>query len=47
MAYQDLNEFIALLEDKGQRVRVTEPINPHLEITNEIAPSAHFVPLWS
>ena len=33
MAYKDLNEFIELLEDKEQLVRVTEPISPHLEIT--------------
>jgi len=33
MAYQDLNEFLGLLEEKGELVRITEPISPHLEIT--------------
>jgi 4-hydroxy-3-polyprenylbenzoate decarboxylase len=36
MAYRDLNEFIAVLEEKGELARITEPVDPRLEIT-EIA----------
>ncbi|MBK5211938.1 MAG: menaquinone biosynthesis decarboxylase [Coriobacteriia bacterium] len=31
-AIKDLREFIALLEEKGQLVRITEPVDPNLEI---------------
>ncbi len=33
MAYKDLNEFINVLEEKGELARITEPVNPRLEIT--------------
>jgi 4-hydroxy-3-polyprenylbenzoate decarboxylase len=36
MSYKDLREFIAALESKGDLVRITQPIDPYLEIT-EIA----------
>jgi 4-hydroxy-3-polyprenylbenzoate decarboxylase len=36
MAYRDLNEFISVLEQKGELARITEPVDPRLEIT-EIA----------
>jgi 4-hydroxy-3-polyprenylbenzoate decarboxylase len=36
MAYQDLRSFIALLEERGQLVRIKEPVSADLEIT-EIA----------
>ena len=36
MSYKDLREFIAALESKGDLVRITQPIDPYLEMT-EIA----------
>jgi 4-hydroxy-3-polyprenylbenzoate decarboxylase len=33
MAYKDLNEFIGVLEEKGELVRITEPVDTYLEIT--------------
>lgn len=36
MSYKDLREFIAALESKGDLVRITQPIDPFLEMT-EIA----------
>lgn len=33
MAYQSLRDFIALLEEKGRLVRVTEPVSTELEMT--------------
>ena len=33
MAYKDLNEFITLLDEKGELARITEPVDPRLEIT--------------
>ena len=33
MAFRDLREFIALLEQRGELVRVQAPVNPELEIT--------------
>ncbi len=36
MAYRDLNEFIRVLEKKGELVRIKEPVDTHLELT-EIA----------
>ncbi|MFZ0450671.1 MAG: menaquinone biosynthesis decarboxylase [Desulfatiglandaceae bacterium] len=33
MAYRDLNEFITVLEEKGELARITEPVDPRLEIT--------------
>lgn len=36
MKYKDLRDFIALLEDKGELVRVTQPVSTYLEMT-EIA----------
>lgn len=31
--FQDLHEFVAFLEAKGQLVRITQPVSPFLEIT--------------
>ena len=36
MAFRDLREFIKLLEQRGELVRIKTPVNPELEIT-EIA----------
>jgi 4-hydroxy-3-polyprenylbenzoate decarboxylase len=36
MSYKDLREFISALESKGDLVRITQPIDPYLEMT-EIA----------
>ena len=36
MAFQDLRQFIAILEERGQLHRITVEVDPHLEIT-EIA----------
>ncbi|RAT16348.1 MULTISPECIES: 4-hydroxy-3-polyprenylbenzoate decarboxylase [Lonsdalea] len=36
MKYRDLREFLSLLEDRGELKRITQPIDPHLEMT-EIA----------
>ena len=33
MAYRDLRDFIAQLEQLGERKRVTLPVSPHLEMT--------------
>jgi len=33
MAFRDLREFIALLEQRGELIRVQAPVNPELEIT--------------
>ena len=33
MPYASLRDFIARLETAGQLVRVTEPVSPHLEMT--------------
>jgi 4-hydroxy-3-polyprenylbenzoate decarboxylase len=33
MAYADLRDFIARLESAGELVRITAPVDPHLEIT--------------
>ena len=33
MAYRDLRDFMAQLEQMGQLVRVTQPVSPHLEMT--------------
>ncbi len=33
MAYKDLREFIAVLEQRGLLRRITEPVDCHLEIT--------------
>jgi len=33
MAYKDLREFLRVLEREGELVRITEPVSPHLEIT--------------
>src|SRR5215469_1704362 len=33
MAFQDLREFIALLEKRGQLQRISAPVSPELEIT--------------
>ena len=33
MAYRDLREFMAQLEQAGELRRVTEPVSPHLEMT--------------
>ena len=33
MAYQGLNEYIRLLESKGELVRIKAPVTPLLEIT--------------
>ena len=33
MAYRDLREFIAQLEQLGELQRVTQPVSPHLEMT--------------
>ncbi|HEX9037628.1 MAG TPA: menaquinone biosynthesis decarboxylase [Ktedonobacterales bacterium] len=33
MAFQDLREFIALLESRGQLLRIKAPVSPELEIT--------------
>ena len=34
--YKDLRDFIDMLEQRGQLKRITQPVNPHLEMT-EIA----------
>lgn len=36
MAYRDFQHFLEVLESKGELKRITEPVSPHLEIT-EIA----------
>lgn len=36
MAFSNLQEFINLLEKEGELIRVTEYVNPHLEITEVI-----------
>ena len=33
MAYEDLNEFIELLDKEGELLRIHEPVSPRLEIT--------------
>lgn len=33
MAYQDLREFLSLLEDKGELKRIHYPVSPYLEVT--------------
>lgn len=33
MAYQNLRDFIKTLEKEGELVRISKPVNPHLEIT--------------
>jgi 4-hydroxy-3-polyprenylbenzoate decarboxylase len=33
MAHKDLNEFIKLLEERGELARIKEPVSPDLEIT--------------
>ena len=33
MQYSDLRDFIALLEQRGELVRIKQPVSPHLEIT--------------
>lgn len=33
MAYKDLNEFVSVLEQKGQLKRISAEVDPHLEIT--------------
>ncbi|AHF04577.1 3-polyprenyl-4-hydroxybenzoate decarboxylase [Marichromatium purpuratum 984] len=33
MKYRDLRDFIAQLEERGELVRVREPVDPHLEVT--------------
>ena len=33
MAFRDLREFVALLEQRGELIRVKAPVNPELEIT--------------
>jgi 4-hydroxy-3-polyprenylbenzoate decarboxylase len=33
MAHKDLNEFIALLEERGELARIKAPVSPNLEIT--------------
>lgn len=33
MAFKDLRDFIALLEEKGQLKRISHPVDPYLEIT--------------
>ena len=33
MKYKDLRDFIALLEERGQLKRITQEIDPHLEMT--------------
>ena len=33
MAFRDLREFIRLLEQRGELIRVKAPVNPELEIT--------------
>lgn len=33
MAYKNLSEFIQLLEDKGELIHITVPVDPELEIT--------------
>ena len=33
MAYKDLHEFISLLENRGELVRIKTPVDPELEIT--------------
>ena len=33
MAYRDLREFMAQLEQLGELQRVTQPVSPHLEMT--------------
>jgi len=33
MAYKNLSEFIQLLEDKGELIHITAPVDPELEIT--------------
>lgn len=33
MSYKDLNEFIKILEENGELVRVKVPVSPYLEIT--------------
>lgn len=36
MKYNDLRDFLTLLEQQGELKRITLPVDPHLEIT-EIA----------
>ena len=33
MKYQDLREFIAMLEQQGKLIRIKTPVSPYLEIT--------------
>jgi 4-hydroxy-3-polyprenylbenzoate decarboxylase len=33
MAYHDLRDFMAQLEQAGELRRVTQPVSPHLEMT--------------
>ncbi|BFM13447.1 4-hydroxy-3-polyprenylbenzoate decarboxylase [Simiduia litorea] len=33
MKYTDLRDFIAQLEQRGQLIRISHPVNPHLEMT--------------
>jgi len=33
MAYEDLNDFLRVLENEGELVRIAEPVSPRLEIT--------------
>ncbi len=33
MKYNDLREFIAILEERGELIRITEPVDPNLEMT--------------
>ena len=33
MKYNDLRDFLAILEDRGELLRIAEPVDPYLEIT--------------
>mgnify|MGYP003666002582 CR=1 FL=1 len=33
MKYKDLRDFINSLEQQGELVRISEPVDPHLEMT--------------
>ncbi len=54
MKYNDLRDFLTLLEQQGELKRITLPVDPHLEIT-EIAdrtlraggPAPHFACRWA
>lgn len=45
MKYNDLRDFLTLLEQQGELKRITLPVDPHLEITEIAGP--HFACRWA